>query len=72
MKDLLEKIKNKYPDQSKRYFRNDEEYKQFGEPLIVFTYDSNIEVRAEVDPRYVHFYSVIFDLNQVNEQNAYR
>ena len=64
MVDFLEKIKSKYPDQSKSYFRNDEFFKQNGEPLIVFTNGSNIEVRTETDPRFAHFYTVIFDLKK--------
>jgi hypothetical protein len=63
MKAFLEKIKIKYPNKSKRYFRNNELYQQSGEPLIVFTNGSNIEVRTEApDARYVHFYTVSFDL----------
>jgi hypothetical protein len=63
MKTFLEKIKIKYPNKSKRYFRNNELYQQSGEPLIVFTNGSNIEVRTEApDARYVHFYTVSFDL----------
>jgi hypothetical protein len=63
MKAFLEKIKIKYPNKSKRYFRNNEFYQQSGEPLIVFTNGSNIEVRTEApDARYVHFYTVSFDL----------
>ena len=63
MKAFLEIIKNKYPKRSKRYFRDDEFFKQFGEPLIVFTNDSKIEVRTEEpDARYFHFYTVSFDL----------
>jgi hypothetical protein len=46
MKAFLAKIKIKYPNKSNRYFRNDEFYQKFGEPLIVFTNDSNIEVRT--------------------------
>ncbi len=63
MKAFLEKIKIKYPNKSKRYFRDNEFYQQFGEPLIVFTNDSKIEVRTEEpDARYFHFYTVSFDL----------
>jgi hypothetical protein len=63
MKAFLEKIKIKYPDKSKRYFRNNEIYQQSGEPLIVFTNGSNIEVRTELpDARYFNFYTVNFDL----------
>ena len=63
MKTFFEKIKIKYPNKSKRYFRNNELYQQSGEPLIVFTNGSNIEVRTEApDARYVHFYTVSFDL----------
>jgi len=63
MKAFLEKIKIKYPNKSKRYFRNSELYKSSGEPLIVFTNGSNIEVRTEApDARYFNFYTVSFDL----------
>lgn len=63
MKAFLEKIKIKYPNKSKRYFRNDEFFKQFGEPLIVLTNGSNIEVRTEApDARYFNFYTVSLDL----------
>jgi hypothetical protein len=63
MKAFLEIIKNKYPNKSKRYFRDNEFFKQFGEPLIVFTNNSKIEVRTEEpDSRYFHFYTVSFDL----------
>jgi hypothetical protein len=64
MKAFLEKIKPKYPNKSKRYFRNEEFYKQLGEPLIVFTNGSNIEVRTEAtDARYsFKFYTVSLDL----------
>ena len=63
MKAFLEIVKNKYPNKSKRYFRDNEFFKQFGEPLTVFTNDSKIEVRTEEpDARYFHFYTVSFDL----------
>jgi hypothetical protein len=63
MKAFLEKIKIKYPNKSKRYFRNNEFYQQSGEPLIVFTNGSNIEVRTEApDARYFNFYPVSLDL----------
>src|ERR1035437_4122633 len=63
MKAFLEKIKIKYPNKSKRYFRNNEFYQQSGEPLIVFTNGSNIEVRTEApDARYFNFYTVSLDL----------
>ena len=63
MKAFLEKIKIKYPNKSKRYFRDDEFYQNFGEPLIVFTNGSNIEVRTEApDARYFNFYTVSLDL----------
>ena len=63
MKAFLEKIKIKYPNKSKRYFRNDEFYKQDGKPLIVFTNGSDIEVRTEEpDARYINFYVISFDL----------
>ena len=63
MKAFLEKIKIKYPNKSKRYFRNNELYQQSGESLIVFTNGSNIEVRTEApDARYFNFYTVSFDL----------
>ena len=63
MKAFLEKIKIKYPNKSKRYFRNNELYQQSGESLIVFTNGSNIEVRTEApDARYFNFYTVSLDL----------
>jgi hypothetical protein len=63
MKTFLEKIKIKYPNKSKRYFRNNELFQQSGEPLIVFTNGSNIEVRTEApDARYFNFYPVSLDL----------
>ena len=63
MKAFLEKIKIKYPNKSKRYFRNNELYQQSGESLIVFTNGSNIEVRTEEpDARYFNFYTVSLDL----------
>lgn len=63
MKVFIDTIRNKYPNKSKRYFDNNEYLKQVGEPLIVFTNGSNIEVRTEVaDPRYIHFYTIGFDL----------
>ena len=58
--EFLEKIKNKYPNRSKRYFRNTELYKSDGESLTVFTNDSKIEVRTET--LYSRFYIVNFDL----------
>jgi hypothetical protein len=58
--EFLEKIKIKYPNRSKRYFRNTEIYKSDGEPLTVFTNDSKIEVRTET--LYNRFYIVNFDL----------
>ena len=57
---FLEEIKNKYPDRSKRYFRNTELYKSERESLTVFTNDSKIEVRTE--RLYSKFYIVNFDL----------
>ena len=56
MDKFLEEIKNKYPDKSKRYFRNTDFYQQFGEPLIVFTNDSEIEVREESASVYKSFF----------------
>jgi hypothetical protein len=62
-KEFLEEIKNKYPNRSKRYFRNSELYKSYGESFNVFTNDSKIEVRTEtVKPIYSRFYIVNFDL----------
>ena len=58
--EFLEEIKNKYPDRSKRYFRNTELYKSERESLTVFTNDSKIEVRT--DRLYSKFYIVNFDL----------
>ena len=46
-KEFLEEIKYKYPNRSKRYYRNSELYKSYGEPFNVFTNDSKIEVRTE-------------------------
>ena len=61
--EFLEKVKNKYPYKTKRYFRNSQEYKSFGEYFNVFTNDSKIEVRTEkVKPIYSGFYIVNFDL----------
>jgi hypothetical protein len=61
--EFLEEIKNKYPNKSKRYFRNTELYKSFGESFNVFTNDSKIEVRTETpDPIYYKLYIVNFDL----------
>jgi hypothetical protein len=61
--EFLEKIKNKYPNKSKKYFRNSEFYKSYGEPFNVFTNDSKIEVRTEkVKPIYSSFYILNFDL----------
>ena len=61
--EFLEEIKNKYPNRSKRYFRNSELYKSYGESFNVFTNDSKIEVRTEkVKPIYSQFYIVNFDL----------
>ena len=63
MKIILEQVKIKYPNKCKRYFENNEFFKQFGEPLTVFTNGSNIEVRTEApDSRYIHFYTLSFDL----------
>ena len=61
--DFLEEIKNKYPNRSKRYFRNSELYKSYGESFNVFTNDSKIEVRTETEePIYSRFYIVNFDI----------
>jgi hypothetical protein len=61
--EFLEEIKNKYPNRSKRYFRNNELYKSYGESFNVFTNDSKIEVRTEtLKPIYSRFYIVNFDL----------
>jgi hypothetical protein len=61
--EFLEEIKNKYPEKSKRYFRNSELFKSYGESFNVFTNDSKIEVRTEtVKPLYSRFYIVNFDL----------
>lgn len=63
MDKFLEEIKNNYPNKSQRYFQNSELYKEYGEPLIVFTNNSKIEVRTETaDTSYGPFYSVSFDL----------
>ena len=61
--EFLEVIKNKYPNRSKRYFRNNEQYISYGESFNVFTNDSKIEVRTETEkPLYSRFYIVNFDL----------
>ncbi len=60
---FLEEIKNKYPNKSKRYFRNSELYQQYGQSYNVFANDSKIEVRSEsVDTGYGPFYTLSFDL----------
>ena len=60
---FFEKIKNKYPNKSKRYFSNSELNKSYGESFDVFTNDSKIEIRNEPErPIYSHFYIVNFDL----------
>lgn len=62
-KEFLEKVKNKYPNKSKRYFLNSQQYRSYGEYYSVFTNDSRIEVRTEtVKPIYSHFYILNFDL----------
>ena len=61
--EFLEKIKNKYPNRSKSYFRNSELYKSFGDSFNIFANDSKIEVRTEtLKPIYSRFYIVNFDL----------
>ena len=61
--EFLEEITNKYPNRSKRYFRNNELYKSYGESFNVFTNDTKIEVRTEtIKPIYSRFYIVNFDL----------
>jgi hypothetical protein len=61
--EFFQEIKNKYPNRSKRYFRNSELYKSYGESFNVFTNDSKIEVRTEtLRPIYSRFYIVNFDL----------
>jgi hypothetical protein len=61
--EFLKEIKNKYPNRNKRYFRNSELYKSYGELYYVFTNDSKIEVRTETEkPVYSRFYIVNFDL----------
>jgi len=61
--EFLEEIKNRYPNRSKKYFRNSELYKSYGESFNVFSNDSKIEVRTEtVKPIYSRFYIVNFDL----------
>lgn len=60
---FLEEIKNKYTNSSKRYFRNSEQFKSYGESYNVFTNDSKIEVRTETEkPISDRFYIVNFDL----------
>jgi hypothetical protein len=61
--EFIEEVKNKYPNRSKRYFRNSELYKSYGELFNVFTNNSKIEVRTEPEkPIYSHFYIINFDL----------
>jgi hypothetical protein len=61
--EFFEEIKNKYPNRSKRYFRNNELYKFYGESFNVFTNNSKIEVRTETEePIYSRVYIVNFDL----------
>jgi hypothetical protein len=61
--EFLEEIKKKYPNRSKRYFRNSELYKSYGESFNIFTNDSKIEVRTEtVKPIYSRLYIINFDL----------
>ncbi len=61
--EFLEGIKNKYPNRSKRYFRNSEQYKSDGKSFNVLTNDSKIEVRTETEePISSLFYIVNFDL----------
>jgi hypothetical protein len=61
--EFLEEIKNKYPNRSKRYFRNSDQFKSDGKSYNVFTNDSKIEVRTETEePLSSLFYIVNFDL----------
>jgi len=61
--DFLDNIRNRYPNKSQRFFRNNELYRQEGIPLIVVTNDSKIEVRSEIlETSYGSFYTIDFDL----------
>ncbi|MFZ0281461.1 MAG: hypothetical protein WAL29_07415, partial [Bacteroidales bacterium] len=65
--EFLEGIKKKYPNRSKRYFRNSEQYKSDGKSFNVLTNDSKIEVRTETEePISSLFYIVNFDLIRKN------
>ena len=60
---FLEEIKNKYPNRSIRYFRNNDQFKSYGESYNVFTNNSKIEVRTETEkPISDRFYIFNFDL----------
>lgn len=60
---FLKEIKTEYPVRSKRYFRDSELYKSYGESFNVFTNDSGIELRTEpLKPVYSKFYILNFDL----------
>jgi hypothetical protein len=61
--EFFEGIKNKYPDRTKRYFRNSQQYISDGKSFNVFTNDSKIEVRTETEePVSSRLYIVNFDL----------
>jgi hypothetical protein len=61
--EFFEGIKNKYPNRSKRYFRDSEQNKSDGKSFNVFTNDSKIEVRTETEePISSRLYIVNFDL----------
>ena len=60
---FLEEMKSKYPNRRKRYFRNSDQFKAYGEAYNVFTNNSKIEVRTETEkPIFDRFYILDFDL----------
>ena len=61
--EFLEAIKNKYSIKSRRFYKDNETYRQDAKPMIAFTNDSKIEIRTEtMDTSYGSFYIVDFDL----------
>ena len=61
--EFFEGIKNKYPNRSKRYFRNSDQFKLDGKSFNIFTNDSKIEVRTETEePISSRIYIINFDL----------
>jgi hypothetical protein len=61
---FLDKIRDKYPNRSKIYFRNNELYQNFGYPYIALTNGTKIEVRIETVEisNNSYYYIVSFDL----------